>query len=59
MAEDTHTTFENYEKRAAAALGKIDRFGQRGITLVTAQEIEAMAIMLVHYASHQTSGEEK
>jgi hypothetical protein len=32
--------------RAARGLGKVDLLGQRGLTLVTTQEIEAMAALL-------------
>lgn len=33
-------------ERAASALGKIDAWGRRGVTMVTADEIEAMACLL-------------
>lgn len=33
--------------RAATGVGKVDYLGKRGVTLVTMDEIEAMAAMLV------------
>lgn len=45
MAE-RQTVMETLE-RAARAVGKIDRDGERGLTLVNTQEIEAMAMVLV------------
>jgi hypothetical protein len=33
-------------RAASSAIGKIDLFGRRGITMVSADEIEAMALML-------------
>ncbi|MEO1950699.1 hypothetical protein [Thioclava sp.] len=39
-------TNEELLTRAARGLGKVDLLGQRGITLVTAEEIEAMAGLL-------------
>lgn len=35
--------------RAARGLGKVDALGLRGVTLVTMDEIEAMAGMLAHF----------
>jgi hypothetical protein len=32
--------------RAARALGKIDLYGERGVTMCSADEIEAMALLL-------------
>lgn len=34
---------------ASAALGKIDLYGRRGLTLVSADEIEAMALTLAAF----------
>jgi hypothetical protein len=34
---------------AARALGKIDLYGTRGLTMVSTAEIEAMALMLAHF----------
>ena len=39
-------TMEVLTLRAARGLGKVDALGHRGVTLVTAEEIEAMACML-------------
>ena len=39
-------TKEQMMERAAKGLGKIDHFGARGITLVTMDELEAMAALL-------------
>ena len=33
-------------RRAATGLGKVDTYGARGVTLVTIDEIEAMAALL-------------
>ena len=33
--------------RASAGVGKIDLYGPRGVTMVSAEEIEAMACLLV------------
>ena len=37
---------------AARALGKIDLYGRRGLTMVSTEEIEAMAMMLVFFGLH-------
>lgn len=37
---------------AARALGKIDLYGRRGLTMVSTEEIEAMAMMLVLSGLH-------
>lgn len=34
-------------ERAARALGKVDYFGPRGLTLISSDEIEAMCLALV------------
>ncbi len=39
-------TPEEMVTRAATALGKIDLYGARGVTLVSFEEIEAMACLL-------------
>ncbi|TKD17929.1 hypothetical protein FBT96_12350 [Rhodobacter capsulatus] len=39
-------TPEEMVTRAATALGKIDLYGARGITMVSFEEIEAMACLL-------------
>lgn len=46
MAEVTRLTMEELTLRAARGLGKVDTLGHRGVTLVTVDEIEAMAGML-------------
>lgn len=33
-------------RAASSAIGKIDLYGRRGLTMVSANEIEAMAVML-------------
>lgn len=33
-------------RAASTALGKVDLYGRRGLTMVSADEIEAMALML-------------
>ena len=33
-------------RHASSAIGKIDLYGRRGLTMVSADEIEAMALML-------------
>lgn len=38
---------------AARALGKIDLYGQRGLTMVSVTEIEAMAMMLAAFEMRQ------
>ena len=42
---DTRTMLE----RAARGVGKVDQSGMRGVTLVTSEEIEAMAAALVAF----------
>ena len=39
-------TPEEMVSRAATALGKIDLYGARGVTMVSFEEIEAMACLL-------------
>lgn len=46
MADPARLTKDELLTRAARGLGKVDQLGQRGITLVTAEEIEAMAGLL-------------
>lgn len=46
MADPVQLTMEELTLRAARGLGKVDALGQRGVTLVTADEVEAMAGML-------------
>ena len=36
-------------RHASTALGKIDLYGRRGLTMVSADEIEAMALMLAAF----------
>lgn len=46
MADLTRLTLQELMERAARGLGKVDALGHRGVTLVTVDEIEAMAGML-------------
>ena len=46
MPDPDRLSNEQITTRAARALGKVDLLGQRGITLVTMEEIEAMACLL-------------
>ncbi|RUS64898.1 hypothetical protein EGN72_02585 [Pseudorhodobacter sp. E13] len=46
MADVTRLTLQELTLRAARGLGKVDTLGHRGVTLVTADEVEAMAGML-------------
>ena len=45
-ADLTRLTQQELLLRAARGLGKVDALGHRGVTLVTADEVEAMAGML-------------
>ena len=45
-AGPTRLTAQELVLRAARGLGKVDTLGHRGVTLVTAEEVEAMAGML-------------
>ena len=44
--DPTRLTMDELTLRAARGLGKVDALGHRGVTLVTADEIEAMAGLL-------------
>lgn len=46
MSEPARHDFNELIVLAAAAVGKVDRFGPRGATLVSRDEIEAMAVLL-------------
>lgn len=47
MAEIEVISERTMLERAARALGKIDHWGPRGLTMITTQELEAMALTLV------------
>ena len=46
MAEIERLTHDEIMNRAARAVGKVDLWGPRGITMVSFEEIEAMAALL-------------
>jgi hypothetical protein len=46
MADPIRLTHEEMLERSARALGKVDAWARRGVTVVTADEIEAMACLL-------------
>ena len=46
MPDPIPLTREQMLERAARALGKVDAWGRRGVTMITADEIEAMACLL-------------
>ena len=46
MADPARLTREEMLARAASGVGKVEAWGRRGVTLVTADEIEAMACLL-------------
>lgn len=49
MAEVEPITERIMLERAARALGKIDHWGARGLTMVTTEELEAMALTLASF----------
>ena len=46
MADPVPLTRDQMLERSARALGKVDLWGRRGLTMITADEIEAMACLL-------------
>ena len=46
MADPIPLTREQMLERSARALGKVDVWGRRGLTMITADEIEAMVCLL-------------
>lgn len=46
MADPARLTREEMLERSARALGRYDAWGRRGLTMITADEIEAMACLL-------------
>ena len=43
-----HLTEDQVLSRAASAVTKIDLLGERGLSLVTYEEIEALAVIVIH-----------
>lgn len=46
MTDTARLPAENILTRASKAIGKVDLHGKRGVTLLSADEIEAMALLL-------------
>lgn len=46
MAEVLPRPSSDILRQASSAIGKIDLWGRRGVTMVSADEIEAMALLL-------------
>lgn len=46
MPDPVRLTIADMLARAATAVGKVDSWGRRGVTMVTSDEIEAMACLL-------------
>lgn len=46
MADERPRPADDVVRHASRAIGKIDLWGRRGVTMVSADEIEAMALLL-------------